>query len=402
MMCGSAMCTHHGNLSIRQIKVQAGDGLMVETVVLRVDPEYPDSHAISLAAQAVAAGRLVAFPTETVYGLGANALDEAAVDRIFVAKRRPHSDPLIVHVASPNQVADIARDVPPAALRVGAAFWPGPLTLVLRRGERTAANVSGGRDTVAVRIPDHPIAQALLVASGLPIAAPSANLFSRPSPTTAQHVLDDLDGRVDIVLDGGPTTIGLESTVIDMTQDPPRLLRPGGASAEALLKLLPDLLVARSAMVLPDDEMASSPGMLLKHYSPKSRVLLLAGSALAAAAVAAQIVALLRRHGMHVGVLATDEESPAYTMLPVEFVSLGSIRDLDTAGRLLFAHLRRLEAHNVDVILARTVPMAGVGLAISDRLFRAAEGQVIDTDNPRAVEQALAMLESALVSAASS
>jgi L-threonylcarbamoyladenylate synthase len=377
------MCTHHGTLSIGQIKVQeTGDGLMVETVVLRVDPEYPDPYAISLAAQAITVGRLVAFPTETVYGLGANALDKAAVDRIFVAKRRPHSDPLIVHVASLDHLGDIARDVPTEALRLGGAFWPGPLTLVLRRGERTAPNISGGRDTVAVRIPDHPIAQALLVASGLPIAAPSANLFTRPSPTTAQHVLDDLNGRIDIVLDGGPTTIGLESTVIDMTQDPPRLLRPGGASAEALLNFVPNLIVARSVMVLPDDEMASSPGMLLKHYSPKSRVLLLDGSAPAAAAVAARIVACLRRHSMHVGVLATDEEAPAYTMLPVEFVSLGSIRDLDEAGRLLFAHLRQLEAHNVDVILARTVPMAGVGLAISDRLFRAAEGQVIDTDNP--------------------
>ncbi len=368
---------------------------MAATVVLQVDPQHPEPQWISLAANAIAAGNLVAFPTETVYGLGANALDEAAVDRIFAAKRRPFNDPLIVHVASLDHVSTIARDVPAEALRLGAAFWPGPLTLVLRRGERTAPNVSGGRDTVAVRIPNHPVAQALLLACGLPIAAPSANLFTRPSPTTAQHVLDDLDGRVDIILDSGATTIGLESTVVDMTQDPPRLLRPGGAPVEALLSLVPDLIVARSAVVQPQDEPAPSPGMLLKHYSPHSRVLLLDGSTPAAAVAAGLIVARLREYGLHVGILATDEEAPAYRVLPVEFVSLGSIRDLDVAGSLLFARLRQLEARHVDVILARTLPLAGVGLAIGDRLFRAAEGQIVDVDNPEAVEQALAMLQAA-------
>jgi L-threonylcarbamoyladenylate synthase len=368
---------------------------MVETVVLQVDPQHPDFQIISLAAQAIATGTLVAFPTETVYGLGANALDAAAVDRIFAAKRRPYSDPLIVHVASLDHISDIARDVSAVALQLGAAFWPGPLTLVLRRGERTAPNVSGGRDTVAVRVPSHPVAQALLIASRLPIAAPSANLFTRPSPTTAQHVLDDLGGRVEIILDGGPTTIGLESTVVDMTQDPPRLLRPGGAPAEALLKLVPNLAMPSTALVQAEDQPAPGPGMLLKHYSPHSRVLLLEGSAPAAAAAAAQIAAKLRQYGLRVGVLATDEEAPGYAMLPVEFVSLGSIGDLDVAASLLFAHLRQLEAHNVDLILARTVPSVGVGLAIGDRLFRAAEGHVIDADSPEAVELATALFAAA-------
>jgi L-threonylcarbamoyladenylate synthase len=234
------------------------------------------------------------------------------------------------------------------------------------------------------------VAQALLVASNLPIAAPSANLFTRPSPTTAQHVLDDLDGRIDIILDGGPTTIGLESTVIDLTQDPPRLLRPGGAGVEALLSLAPNLLVPRTALVQADDLPSASPGMLLKHYSPQGRVLLLSGSAPAAAAAAAQLVALLRSQGMRIGVLAPDEEAPAYTTLPVEFVSLGSLQDLDVAARLLFAHLRELETRRVDVILARAVPPQGIGLAIGDRLFRAAEGKVIDADDSQSVAQALA------------
>jgi L-threonylcarbamoyladenylate synthase len=368
---------------------------MPQTRVFQVDPRAPDPDAIAFAAQVLADGGLVAFPTETVYGLGANALDPAAVDGIFAAKRRPYSDPLIVHVAALEQVAAVARDVPPIAYELGAAFWPGPLTLVLRRGAQTAANVSGGRDSVAVRIPNHPVAQALLAASGLPVAAPSANLFTRPSPTTAQHVLDDLEGRVDVVLDGGPTAIGLESTVVDLTQDPPRLLRPGGAPAEALLAYLPDLVVAARPLVQADDEGGASPGMLLKHYSPHARVLLLAGTPPAAARAAGAIVARLRAGGLRVGILASDEEAPAYTLLPVEYVSLGSERDPDVAGRLLFAHLRELEARRVDVILARAVAPVGVGRAIADRLFRAAEGQVLDADDPAAVARLLAELETA-------
>jgi L-threonylcarbamoyladenylate synthase len=365
---------------------------MLDTLLLQVHPLFPEPQPLALAAEALANGKLVAFPTETVYGLGANAWDEAAVARIFAAKQRPFSDPLIVHVATVEQIAEIAQDVPPDALRLGLAFWPGPLTVVLRRGARVARNVSGGRDTVAVRIPSHRVAQALLRASGLPIAAPSANLFTRPSPTTAQHVLDDLDGRIDIILDGGPTTIGLESTVVDMTEHPPRLLRPGGAAVEALCAVVPNLIVPATALVQAEGDVAPGPGMLLKHYSPQGRVLLLDGTAAAAASAASRIVAALRARGMRVGVLAVDEEAPAYTSLPVEFVSLGSQQDLEVAGRLLFAHLRELEARRMDVILARAVPTLGVGLAIRDRLYRAAEGVVIDADDPGAVAKILAEL----------
>ena len=360
------------------------------TQILRVDPLHPDPRAVALAAQALAAGKLVAFPTETVYGLGANALDAAAVEGIFRAKRRPHSDPLIVHLAAIEQVGTVAEDVPPDALRLGAALWPGPLTLVLRRGAHVAANVSGGRDTVAVRIPSHPVAQALLRASGLPVAAPSANLFTRPSPTTAQHVLDDLDGRIDILLDGGPTTIGLESTVVDMTQEPPVLLRPGGAPVETLRDLVPHLIVPERALVQAEDEAAAGPGMLLKHYSPTARVVMLAGSTAAALRVAGEVAGLLHGRGLRLGVLASAEESPAFAVLGAEVVSLGSSDDLETAARLLFAHLRELEGRDVALILARPLPAAGLGLAIGDRLYRAAEGQVVDADDQGAVEQATA------------
>ena len=363
---------------------------MPKTLVLHVDPRNPDPHAIVQAAQALAAGKLVAFPTETVYGLGANALDAAAVELIFTAKRRPHSDPLIVHVATLAQVAAVAVDVPAAALRLGAAFWPGPLTLVLRRGPQTAPNVSGGRATVAVRIPSHPVAQALLRASALPVAAPSANLFTRPSPTTAQHVLDDLDGRIDLILDGGPTTIGLESTVVDMTVEPPVLLRPGGAAVEALRELVPHLVVPERALIQAEDEAAAGPGMLLKHYSPHVRVVVLGGSAAAALRVAQQAAVALAARGLRLGVLASEEEAPAYRALGAQVVSLGAADDLATAARLLFAHLRELEAQNVHLILARALPVAGLGRAIGDRLYRAAEGQVIDAEQVGALAQVMA------------
>jgi L-threonylcarbamoyladenylate synthase len=365
---------------------------MPATQILHVDPHHPNTHVIALAAEALAAGKLVAFPTETVYGLGANALDAAAVERIFAAKRRPHNDPLIVHVAAIEQVAEIAEAVPPAALRLGAALWPGPLTLVLRRGPHVAPNVSGGRATVAVRIPNHPVAQALLRASGLPVAAPSANLFTRPSPTTAQHVLDDLAGRIDLVLDGGPTTIGLESTVVDMTQEPPVLLRPGGAPVETLRALAPTLIAPERALIQREDEAAAGPGMLLKHYAPRTRVLVLAGAPPAALSLAAAVAEHLRQRGLSLGVLASAEEAAAYAALGAQVISLGAADDPATAARLLFAHLRALEAQDIHLILARALPAAGLGLAVADRLYRAAEGQVIDADAGGATEAVLALI----------
>ncbi|HWQ14189.1 MAG TPA: L-threonylcarbamoyladenylate synthase, partial [Roseiflexaceae bacterium] len=207
------------------------------TRIHSVDPLHPDPSVIDEAAGVIRAGGLVAFPTETVYGLGANALDAAAVGRVFAAKGRPASDPLIVHLRAADQLAQVAVDIPPEAVELARRLWPGPLTLVLRRHLRVPPEVTAGRDTVAVRVPAHPVALALIAAAGVPVVAPSANLFSRPSPTTAQHVLEDLRGRVDLVLDAGPAAIGIESTVVDLTSDPPALLRPGGVPAEELRAL---------------------------------------------------------------------------------------------------------------------------------------------------------------------
>lgn len=364
--------------------------MTVVTEVFQVDPENIDSAAITAAARALVDGRLVAFPTETVYGLGANALDPAAIDRIFAAKQRPFSDPLIVHLANAEQIDQVAINIPDVVTSLAARFWPGPLTLVLHRAPAVASNVASGRNTVAVRVPAHPVAHALLVACALPIAAPSANLFSRPSPTTAQHVLDDLDGRVDIVLDGGTTTIGLESTVVDLTATPPRLLRPGGVGVEALRQLLPDLIVPETPLVVAEAEAVSSPGTLLKHYSPRASVVLLRGDAEAAQRCIHAAAPVLHERGLRLGLLLPDEELNGYTDIPVKLVSLGPAHDLTVIGQRLFARLRELDSLNVDVIVARAMwerdETSELAIAIHDRLYRAAEGRIFDADNPRVLE----------------
>jgi L-threonylcarbamoyladenylate synthase len=351
------------------------------TIVIRIDPSAPDQAAIQQAAEALLGGRLVAFPTATVYGLGANALDAAAVQRIFIAKGRPASDPLIVHIAALEHLSSVAEDLPALAYTLAQAFWPGPLTLVLRRRQVIPATVSAGRDTVAVRIPDHPVPLALARASGLPIAAPSANLFTRPSPTTAAHVLEDLDGRVDLLLDGGPTPIGLESTVLDLTSAQPALLRPGGVSIEALQQYVPDLrFTPRYVQHDTAEQAPASPGMLLKHYSPRAELLLFAGRPERALASMRQTALAALERGERIGVMLPDEEISAFAGLAVVMIALGPRADINQIGRRIFASMRELDAQGAELILVRGVERSGIGLAIWDRLVRAAEGRVIETD----------------------
>jgi L-threonylcarbamoyladenylate synthase len=351
----------------------------LNTQVLQVDPAAPDPAAIQAAARVLLAGGLVSFPTETVYGLGANALDALAVGRIFAAKGRPASDPLIVHLAAPAGLEQVAEGIPALAYELARAFWPGPLTLVLRRGARVPANVAAGRDTVAVRTPNHRVPLELARVAGVPIAAPSANLFTRPSPTLAQHVLDDLRGRVDLVLDGGPTPIGLESTVLDLTQDPPAVLRPGGLPIEALQPYIPSLTF-QPAYLKGDDEAAqqASPGMLLKHYSPSAQIILFTGPAERVLAEMRATAQRLIRAGKRVGIMAADEDSADFAALGVRLASLGAQHDLPHVGQRVFASMRELDSQGVDVILVRGLDREGIGLAIWDRLVRAAEGHVIE------------------------
>jgi L-threonylcarbamoyladenylate synthase len=231
--------------------------------VWRVDPDAPDPQAIDEAAAILAAGGLVAFPTETVYGLGAHALDDEAVNEIFAAKGRPSTDPVIVHLASAEQLPTVARTIPELAWTLARAFWPGPLSIVLEKQPRVPSAVTAGLDTVAVRVPSHPVARQLLERAAIPVAAPSANRFSHPSPTTAAHVIEDLGDAIDLVLDAGATPIGVESTIVDLTVTPPRIRRPGGVSVEAIRRVIPDVAV-RSAR-LDAGAAQPAPGQLMRH-----------------------------------------------------------------------------------------------------------------------------------------
>ncbi|MEM8530483.1 MAG: L-threonylcarbamoyladenylate synthase [Chloroflexota bacterium] len=353
----------------------------IETQLLTVDPSDPDPQIIEVAASAIRAGKLVAFPTETVYGLGANATDTQAVESIFVAKGRPSSDPLIVHIATYEQLPQVARAVPTAALELARVFWPGPLTLILPRHPSIPLNVTANRDTVAVRMPSHPVAQALLQQSMVPIVAPSANLFAHPSPTTAQHVLDDLQGRVDIVLDGGPTPIGLESTVVSLIEDEPVILRPGGITIEALQKHLPSITF--QAHYLSEEETTSgapAPGMLSRHYAPRARLMLFSGDPQPVLRHIDQVIQELRAAGKSIGILITDEEQHLFDSPEIEAIALGSSTDMAHIGQRLFAAMRELDSRGVDVILVREPSADGLGLTIRDRLLRATEGHVIQVD----------------------
>jgi len=349
----------------------------IATQVLRVDPQFPDPQIIQQAAEGLRSGQLVAFPTETVYGLGANALNSDAVQQIFWAKQRPATNPLIVHLANVDQLAQVCEPIPDQVYSLAEVFWPGALTLVLPRRAQVPALVSAGLATVAVRVPSHPVAQALLVASELAIAAPSANLFTRPSPTTAAHVLADLQGRVDLVVDGGPTPIGVESTVIDLTTDPPQLLRPGGVALEALQSLIPNLAVPFHRVSLDTQSASPAPGMLLKHYSPQAKVLLFQGDRESTLTEIAARAAILTQQGQQVGLLTTHEDVDRFVSLNLKTVILGSEAELSGIARSLFAGLRFLDQQAVDVILVREIGKTGLGLALWDRLLRAANGQVI-------------------------
>ncbi|HEY7835583.1 MAG TPA: L-threonylcarbamoyladenylate synthase [Ktedonobacterales bacterium] len=366
-----------------------------------------DQEAIARAAALLRAGKLVAFPTETVYGLGADATSEAAVAGIFAAKERPLSDPVIVHLADAGDVSQVADLTPPSpseisgsplsrargrgAGGVGAArdltalverlaerFWPGPLTLVLPRAGAIPALVAAGGATVGVRVPGHAVARALIRAAGVPVAAPSANRFMHTSPTTAAHVLADLDGRIAGVLDGGPCAVGVESTVLDLTSDPPRLLRPGGVALEALREVLPEIAAPGndpSAAAVAAGAIARAPGQMERHYAPRARMMVFAASGPAAlAAMVAEIAAAVAA-GQRVGALGWDEEVAALMAAGAERVeALGPEGRLDEAARRLYGALRALDAAGVDGILGHTFGDAGLGLALTDRLRRAAGG----------------------------
>lgn len=324
-----------------------------------------DEASIRRAAALLRAGELVAFPTETVYGLGADALNGEAAARIFAAKGRPADNPLIAHIAGESGLAGLIAGEPCACARaLMRAFWPGPMTLIFPKSPRVPREVTAGLDTVAVRMPSHPVARALIRAAQTPIAAPSANRSGRPSPTTAAHVLEDMEGRIPLILDGGPCEVGLESTVVDVTGARPRILRPGGVTLEMLEGVVGDVDVDEGVLhQLQAGSQARSPGMKYKHYAPKGEVTIVTGPR------AAQEIARLYD--------AADGRAAILAFSQADYGARRVYRLKNAPGEL-FAALRQLDEDGMETIYAEDVPTAGVGLAVMNRLMRAAAFRVVE------------------------
>lgn len=336
-----------------------------------VSATNPDPGAIAQAAAIIRRGGVVAMPTETVYGLAGDARNPHAVQAIFTAKGRPATDPLIVHVADYAQLVGVVGQLPATFALLSEAFWPGPLTMLVPKHPTLDAAITAGRDSVAVRMPRHAVALALIRASDCPLVAPSANLFSHPSPTNADHVLNDLAGRIDAVLDAGRTTIGVESTIIDLTCTPPRILRQGGVPAEQLATVLGDVSIHTA--IVADADAAPAPGMLLKHYSPRAPVTIFRGST---TAIQTHIVTLAHQK-TPLAWLCYDEDVAIATQAHIPFATLGARDNGAVVATRLFAAIRELDALTVAQIVTSEPIGAGVAAAVRDRLFRAAEGRIV-------------------------
>lgn len=344
--------------------------IFIKTVVLDAFDAKKDIENIRLAAKAIAKGELVAFPTETVYGLGANAFDETAVKKIFVAKGRPQDNPLIVHVDSIEMMMPLVIGFDERAKALANAFWPGPLTIIMKRSDKVPSVVSAGLETVAIRLPSDEIARALITEAGLPIAAPSANLSGSPSPTSAQHVIKDLSGRAEMILNSHSCAVGVESTVISLVGEKPRLLRPGFVTVEELESVLGEIEIDRAVFnSIANDAVVNSPGMKYKHYAPKAPVKILKGSF-------DDFKAYVEKNKTEgtVAMCFCGEGSK----LSVPFIEFGAEDNSKEQATRLFDALRQVDEMSASVVYARCPNSSGVGLAVTNRLFKAAGFEVIE------------------------
>jgi L-threonylcarbamoyladenylate synthase len=333
-----------------------------------------DANTVTIAAKILQSNGLVAIPTETVYGLGANGLNEEAVAKIFIAKGRPQDNPLILHVADTIDIEKTCQNIPDAAYALAEAFWPGPLTMVLPAQDCVPKCTTAGLPTVAVRCPDCEVTRQIIRAAGVPIAAPSANISGKPSTTTAQHVFHDHNGKIELIVDGGPCRVGVESTIVDLTEERPRLLRPGGITPEQLIRVLGDLVVDKAVTAQIDkDAVVKAPGMKYKHYAPQSEVVIVAGSREKAANYIRNCITANDR------VLCFEEELPLYEGCnPLPY---GKESDVSTLSAGLFAALRELDDPNISKVYARCPEGGGVAYAVQNRLKKAAAFHIINAED---------------------
>lgn len=337
----------------------------MKTEILEINPKRIDLAKIKIAAEEIKKGNLVAFPTETVYGLGADALNEKAVAKIFQAKGRPFIDPLITHIADIKELYKLSEQVSPVALKLAKVFWPGPLTLVLRKSKLVSDIITAGLDTVAIRMPENNIALSLIREAKTPIVAPSANLFGRISPTTAQHVADDLDGKIEMIIDGGKTKVGVESTVLDITISPVQVLRAGGISLEKLQEVIGQVKISKEL-----EEGFRSPGMLNSHYSPQARLILAEEKGEFQVEEVRRLTIEYKAQGFKVGIMAKEENKDKYRGFEVKVIGKGS--ELNICATNLFSILRSFDKEGFEIIIAEGVEEQGLGLAIMERLRKAA------------------------------
>ncbi|MCM1103642.1 MAG: L-threonylcarbamoyladenylate synthase [Clostridium sp.] len=347
----------------------------MKTIYIRVDADTPNEEGIRRAGEIIRAGGLVAFPTETVYGLGGDALNKESSRKIYAAKGRPSDNPLIVHICKWQDIERIAARIPQAARGLAEAFWPGPLTMILPKSDAVPYETTGGLDTVAVRFPSHPAARALIEAAGGYVAAPSANRSGRPSPTTAKYVAEDMDGRIDMIIDGGEVGIGIESTIVDLTGDMPMILRPGHITQEMLENVLGRVAADQTILEAADGVKPKAPGMKYRHYAPKGVLTVVEGDR---DAVTEKINALTREAsaaGEKVGVIATEETVHAYHADCVK--NIGSRLDEAAIAHNLYAILREFDDEEMTVLFSEAFDTAGMGQAIMNRLLKAAGYRVI-------------------------
>lgn len=351
----------------------------MKTVILKMDENNIDMKLVKVAANFIKNGGIVAFPTETVYGLGANARDVDAINNIFKAKGRPSDNPLIVHVSSVGEVNGIVDEIPNVAKKLMDNFWPGPLTIIMKKKNDIPNETTANLNTVGVRYPSDKVANCFIKECQCPIAAPSANISGKPSPTNGQHVIDDLNGKVDCIITANDSEVGLESTVIDVTVEPPMILRPGGITKEQIEKVIGKVDIDKTINQKPEKNLKpKAPGMKYKHYAPNGQVIIVNGKLENVVEKINQEVEKYLKDGKRVGILATKQTQKYYNYKNVDIILLGDRELPETLASRLFGALRKFDEDNIEIIFAEAVLSSGVGLAVMNRMLKASGFNIIE------------------------